>query len=247
LDDQAKKADWNELLKRYGSVYGPVAILPSGSIDFDVEEIPDSDCGKERLRVRLGSVFCFMQELQQTFSRWYNKRNNRVGYFWSSRFKSILVSRGESQLVCSSYIDLNPIRAGIVRKPEEYRWCTLGYLARNSKKDQSWINPIPLLKEKGEGSWDRYRLFVYYAGPVERPGTAAISVQVIDEITQLQGRLYLSTKLRYRVTNLSEGLAIGTQSFVESIQTKLKREFIRARECLQGIPFYTTRILAHSS
>ena len=123
-------------------MYGPVAILPSGSIDFDVEEIPDSDCGKERLRVRLGSVSCFMQELQQTFSRWYNKRNDRVGYFWSSRFKSILVSRGESQLVCSSYIDLNPIRAGIVRKPEEYRWCTLGYLARNSKKDQSWINPI---------------------------------------------------------------------------------------------------------
>ncbi|MBT3786218.1 hypothetical protein HOF92_14685, partial [bacterium] len=195
----------------------------------------------------LGSISRFMQELQQTFSRWYNKRNNRIGYFWSSRFKSILVSKGESQLVCSSYIDLNPIRAGIVRKPEEYRWCTLGYLARNSKKDQSWISPIPLLKEKGEGSWDWYRLFVYYAGAIERPGTASISVEVIDEITQLQGRLNLSTKLRYRVTNLSEGLAIGTQSFVESIQTRLKRKFIRARECLQGIPFYTTRNLAHSS
>jgi hypothetical protein len=48
-------------------------------------------------------------------------------YFWSDRFKSVIVENGETLINCLAYIDLNPVRAGIVEKPEDYRWSSLGY------------------------------------------------------------------------------------------------------------------------
>lgn len=41
---------------------------------------------------------------------------------WSERFKSVIVDNGETLIHCLAYIDLNPIRAGIVKKPEQYRY-----------------------------------------------------------------------------------------------------------------------------
>lgn len=246
LDEQAENASWEELLSRYRILYGPDAMPPSGSADFDGSEIPDPDYGIERLRSRLGSVSRFMQELQQTFSRWYNERHNRVGYFWSSRFKSVLTSRDEGQLICATYIDLNPIRAKIVQRPDDYRWCTLGILARNPSKSTAWITPIPILEEKEESCWNWYRVFVYHVGAIEKPNAASIPLQAMEEIEKMEGRLNLSTRLSYRVKSLSEGLAIGAQTFVESIQKRLKRKIIKARSCLQGAPLYTTRSLGPS-
>jgi putative transposase len=245
LDAQANEARDDELLARYKLIYGPDAMPPMGSTDSNGDEIADPDYGMQRLRARLGSVSRFMQELQQTFSRWYNKRHERIGYFWASRFKSVLVSKDESQLICSSYIDLNPIRAGIVEKPEDYRWCALGLIARNPNRAKRFMVPIPMLEEKGHSAWDWYRLFVYFSGSLEKPGSASISPNELSKITELQGRLNLSTRLRYRVSNLSEGLAIGTQSFIESIQKDLNRKFIRARECLDEPLLYSTRCLVN--
>jgi len=245
LDEAANRASDDDLLERYKLIYGPDAMPPMSSTDFDGTEIPDADYGMERLRARLGSVSRFMQELQQTFSRWYNKTHKRIGHFWASRFKSILVSKDESQLICASYIDLNPIRAGIVERPEDYRWCSLGLIARNPNRAQKFLVPIPMLKEKGESCWDWYRLFVYSSGSLEKPGSASIPLKELAEIEELQGRLNLSTRLRYRVANLSEGLAFGTQAFIESIQRDLSRKFIRARQCLSGHLLYSTRRLVH--
>jgi putative transposase len=94
---------------------------PPGRYEPNGEIIWDEDGGIERLRERLGSISRFVQELKQTFSRWYNKTHNRKGYLWNDRFKGVIVNHGEAQLLCSAYIDLNPVRAGIVERPENYR------------------------------------------------------------------------------------------------------------------------------
>jgi hypothetical protein len=44
------------------------------------------------------------------------------------RFKVVIVQKGEAQLLCSAYIDLNAVRAIIVEKPEDYRWCSLFFI-----------------------------------------------------------------------------------------------------------------------
>ncbi|MBT8044935.1 MAG: hypothetical protein KJO79_08285, partial [Verrucomicrobiae bacterium] len=45
---------------------------------------------------------------------------------WEGRFKSVLVEDGYAARVMAAYIDLNPIRAGMVKNPEEYKWCSYG-------------------------------------------------------------------------------------------------------------------------
>jgi len=70
----------------------------------------------------------FMKEFKQRFSRWYNRRTERFGTLWAERFKSVLVEDSPRALrTVAAYIDLNPVRAGIVGDPKDYRFC--GYAA----------------------------------------------------------------------------------------------------------------------
>jgi REP element-mobilizing transposase RayT len=87
-------------------------------------------------RDRWSSLSCFMSELKLRFTRFYNRCHNRRGFFWGGRFKSVIVDKGETLINCLAYIDLNPVRAHIVEKPELYRWCSLGYLIQTGNKDK---------------------------------------------------------------------------------------------------------------
>ena len=87
------------------------------------------------IRQKLASLSEFVREIKVNFTRFYNKRNGRRGYFWGDRFKSVIVEKGETLINCLAYIDLNPVRAGIVEKPEDYRWNSLGYHIQANNKD----------------------------------------------------------------------------------------------------------------
>ena len=65
----------------------------------------------------------FVKELKERFSRWFNKKHARRGTLWMERFRSVIVEGGECLRTVAAYIDLNPMRAGLVAEPEEYRWC----------------------------------------------------------------------------------------------------------------------------
>ena len=72
---------------------------------------------------RMHDLSSFVGELKQRLSQWYNLRNGRSGPLWEDRFKSVLV-QGEPGLLAmvAAYIDLNAVRAGIVKDPREWRW-----------------------------------------------------------------------------------------------------------------------------
>ena len=56
--------------------------------------------------------------------------------FGGDRFKSGIVDKGETLVNCLAYIDLNPLRAGSLDRPEEHRWNSLGYHLQTENKDQ---------------------------------------------------------------------------------------------------------------
>ncbi len=60
----------------------------------------------------------YMKDIKQTISRFYNKRHGRRGTLWGERFKSVIVEKGHTLINCLAYIDLNPIRGGLVDRPE---------------------------------------------------------------------------------------------------------------------------------
>ncbi len=145
LDKEARNASKEDLFHRYRLIYGKNAEPPAGTFDSCGQFMPDADGGVERLRQRLGSISRFVQEFKQRSCRWYNKKYDRTGYLWGGRFKGVIVSKGEAQLACSTYIDLNPVRANIVKKPEDYRWSSLGLRVRASGRSRKLLRPLSIL------------------------------------------------------------------------------------------------------
>ena len=257
MELEAKKASKQELLRRYKLIYPKESEPPPGRYEPNGEIIWDEDGGIERLRERLGSISRFVQELKQTFSRWYNKTHNRKGYLWNDRFKGVIVNHGEAQLLCSAYIDLNPVRAGIVERPEDYRWCSMGLRVRNPKRakkllsffsvshQDEWSDDGLIAKFKTMSTMAWYREFVYLSGGVSHEGKASIPGDIIANVVSYHGKLGLGDCFRYRVRNISEGLAIGSYRFIANFQKKCQRKFIRPRSFLSGNcnVLYSTRVL----
>jgi putative transposase len=110
-----------------------------------------------------------VREIKVNFARFYNKRHGRKGYFWGDRFKSVIVENGETLINCLAYIDLNPVRAGIIEKPEDYRWNSLGYHLQTNNAD-GFLSTDFGLKEFGvKREKERvrlYRKYVYEAGEI---------------------------------------------------------------------------------
>ena len=69
-----------------------------------------------------GGISATMQHLASTYSRQVNERLERKGSLWEGRFLSSPVESDFYCLACYRYIELNPVRAGIVAAPEEYHW-----------------------------------------------------------------------------------------------------------------------------
>ncbi len=68
-----------------------------------------------------------MQALGRRFVRWFNDRHQRSGSLWEGRFRSSVIDSDRYLLTCSRYIELNPVRAGIVGDPAHYRWSSYAH------------------------------------------------------------------------------------------------------------------------
>ncbi len=73
-------------------------------------------------RAKLSDVSAFMKDLKQRFAQWYNTTHRRKGHLWSDRFKSIRIEEGKALLAVAAYIDLNPVRAGLTRRIDGWRF-----------------------------------------------------------------------------------------------------------------------------
>lgn len=67
-----------------------------------------------------------MRRLGSLYAACVNKRYGRTGSLWGGRFRSCLVDSERYFLVCQRYIELNPVRAGIVAAPADYHWSSFG-------------------------------------------------------------------------------------------------------------------------
>ena len=242
-EEASRLASESELLERYHRIMGRKAEPPLGSHKPDGRVEVDEDGGVERLRARLGSINRFMQEFKQSFSRWYNKTHQRKGYLWSDRYGDKVLERGDHELVCRSYIDLNAIRAGICGLPEGYRWSSIGLRVRSPKSWGKLLSPLPGERDRPEGLFDWYRQYLYHSGGIDAPGKAKIDPEIVKSVEEYHGRLGIGDLLRYRVRNLTEGLALGSREFIEQHQRLLGRKHIGARRLLEGCELFVTRVL----
>ncbi|MHC5021124.1 MAG: transposase, partial [Planctomycetota bacterium] len=228
-------ASEKDLLRRYRAIYGRRADPPPGELQPDGSFDHDHDGGIQRLRDRLGDVSRFMQELKQTISRWYNRRRGRKGPIWEDRFRSVITGKeGDAEISQAAYIDLNPIRAEMVRVPEDYRWSSAGLRVRSPRRAKRLLTPLqhPELRRKGP-AW--YRMFTYLAGAVPVPGKRGfISAAEVEALVEHQGRLGILGKFRYRCRNLCEGVVVGAAGLVAQLQRKRRQKRIKPRPFMES-------------
>jgi REP element-mobilizing transposase RayT len=181
--------------------------------EFSELKIPD-------YRLKWASLSEFVKEIKQSFSRFYNKRHNRRGTLWGERFKSLIVEDGETLINCLAYIDLNPIRAAIVERPEDYRWCSLGYHMQTGNKE-SFLSLDFGLKEFGviasKERLRRYLRYVYEAGAIKRSdgkSSIAIDEKILEKERKTDFKITRLHRFRYRTRYFSDSGIIGTKEFV---------------------------------
>jgi len=81
------------------------------------------------LAERMRDISWFMHDLQQQFSSWFNRTRStrRRGSLWAERFKHTLLGNAQAVWQCIKYIEMNPVRAGMVPNPADYRFGSYGY------------------------------------------------------------------------------------------------------------------------
>lgn len=105
----------------------------------------------------VGRLGRWMQQLLSRYSGGFNRRHSRLGHLWQARYKAILVEPGEHFLDCSRYIHRNPVRAAMVRCPEEYVWSSYRSLI-GLQPAVGWVSGERTLT--AAGGVGRYRVFV---------------------------------------------------------------------------------------
>jgi putative transposase len=211
-----------DIKKRYEAFYGDERLFAAGWIPS--------------LRGKLSNLSEFMREIKVGFTRYYNKRHRRRGYFWGDRFKSVIVEKGETLINCLAYIDLNPLRAGLVERPEEYRWNSLGYLVQTNNQDKFLSTDFGLKEFNVKSEKERirsYRRYVYEAGAVDRSEKGQRKVIDDSVLKKEQKREYEISRIdrfRYRTRYFTDSGVIGSKEFVSMNYQRFKDVFMSKRE-----------------
>jgi putative transposase len=198
-----------------------------------------------RLRAQLYDISACMHMIQRRFSADYNKRNDRRGTLWQGRFASTLIEASEEALLrTAAYIDLNPVRAGLVDDPKDYRWC--GYaeaVAGRTEPGRGLEALVGLIYPDREedaqpaaasAHLDLYRRCLVQTGATVRDETGAIvrrgmspaSGDLPPESVQLGWVQLLQCRVRY----FTASLAIGSQAFTESAFQRNRCSFSAKRK-----------------
>lgn len=145
-----------------------------------------------------GAVAKVLQDLGRTFVRVVNTIHGRTGTLWEGRFKSSLVDSDAYLLVCQRYIELNPVRAGMIDHPNAYPWSSYSHNALGQRNPL--ITEHSLYRSLGATGDERranYRaLFRHELGPealtvirtAANAGSALGSKEFLEKIRAMTGR-----------------------------------------------------------
>jgi REP element-mobilizing transposase RayT len=102
-----------------------LAVLGQGMERFDAECLAYCLMGNHYhlvLMTREGNLSRLMRHLNGVYTQTYNRRHGKVGHLFQGRFKAILVDRDAYLLALCRYVECNPVAAGLVAQPQDWRW-----------------------------------------------------------------------------------------------------------------------------
>jgi putative transposase len=125
----------------------------------------------------VGNVSAMMQTLGRRYVRSVNQRYGRTGTLWEGRFKSSVIESERYLLTCYRYIELNPVRAGMVQHPGDYRWSSYPRHALGQGDD--WLAEHECYVALGQGAASRQTAYqALFRQPLAMAALAAIRHQI---------------------------------------------------------------------
>lgn len=182
---------------------------------------------------RMGDLSAFAKELKERFSKWYNRKHNRRGTLWEERFKSVLVENSDHAIATmAAYIELNPVRAGLVDDPRNYRFCGYAEAVGGGDAARKGIAEILFLHGQQAG-WRsisaRYRIHLFSNG-VETHGKRGFDPAKVQEVIDSGGQLKPHELLRCRIRYFNDGVALGSRLFIEEVFSQNRTFFGEKRK-----------------
>jgi REP element-mobilizing transposase RayT len=243
-----------ELLKRLSGIYteafvagvaGELAEARKAGLDQRVEEI------HALYSYRMHDLSEFMKTLLQRFTRWFNRTHKRSGTLWEERYKSVIVESGIAARTMAAYIDLNPVRAGMVKDPADYRWSSYGEAVGGGTKGSGKKARAGLVRacmsHQGAGfeaeKWQEvsriYRRMMGLAlgrkkGKSEVESRGAVAKNTMEMLESKDNEtalpdLRMASMLRHRVRYFTDGAVIGSKAFVNEAFEAARERFTEKR------------------
>lgn len=155
-DRNAEVTD-GELVKRLYCLYGSTGtaeILERWELWTERGVIDAVREDKARYRRRMHDISEFMKQIKQRFVSWYHRKYGTCGTIWQDRFKSVLVEDGAALRTMAAYIEMNPVRAGLVDDPKAYRFCGFGEAMGGVNRARKGIKRIADDVLSSDGNWE---------------------------------------------------------------------------------------------
>lgn len=144
-----------------------------------------------------------MQSVGRRYVRYFNDCHGRSGTLWEGRYRSTLIEAESHLLTCMAYIDLNPVRAGLVTAARDYPWSSHAHYV--GLRVDRMVTPHPLYWELGNTPFAR---------------EAAYAKLVQEGLSQQQQLALTESALR--------GWALGSADFMAALQTKTERRLSKS-------------------
>jgi putative transposase len=145
-----------------------------------------------------------MQAVGRRYVRYFNDLHQRSGTLWEGRYKSTVIQTERYLLACMAYIDLNPVRAGLVAQPQDYPWSSYGHFT--GQRIDRLITPHALFWELGNTPFAR---------------EAAYAEMVQSGLSTVQQVALTESAL--------SGWALGDADFVADLQKRTPRRVVKSQ------------------
>lgn len=209
----------------------------------------------EEMAENLNDISHFMGVFQQRFAHYINRVHKRRGRLWADRFKNLILEGPSALWNCVKYIELNPVRAGIVGDPADYRFCSWGRFkgsgkhsfeeafARHMKTSWIWADTA---------NWTFEDVCQELSGEFARIIKTEDGVsgqELLDEVEKARKGDSMPVKFLRRTRHWSDGAIIGSKAFVQEMASRFddpdhvkKKRFARG-ELPEGGALYCFRQL----